>query len=193
MICKNCSKENPDNVNFCNACGANLNGESADAQGVAQTANPNYTNEFEQEQKCLDMMVRMTKYQSVAYKISAIVLTVITAIYCLVYIGMGLAAAFSGDNGAAFVGVVFFMVVLFVLISMIPVLIFNYVMANKTASYYKNAYQDCTLSVNHLGNVGSIVIAGIFNSIALVFEIIGFVQVKTNKDVIERIKMRQGV
>lgn len=184
-ICRACSRENPDNVNFCSGCGARIDGASAETQNNAY--------DFEQEQKCLDTIVRMTKYQSVAYRISAIVLTVFAAIYNLIFFGIGLTFIFIGETELVALSLVYFMIVLFYTIAMLPILIFNFVMANKTASYYKNAYQDCTLAVNHLGHVGSIVIAALFNTIALVFEIIGFVEVKTNKDVIERIKMRQGV
>ncbi len=91
---------------------------------------------------------------------------------------------FTEDEAAAFagVGVIFFGGFYFGLGGgLLAVGIVNLVMASKIGKYRLNP----ELTVKHAGSVGSIVVAALFNEIALIFVIINFVFAKRNRAVLE--------
>ena len=65
--------------------------------------------------------------------------------------------------------------------SLLAIAIVNLVMASKVS---KSRYSE-VLTAKHAGSVGSIVVAALFNEIALIFVIINFVQAKKNRAVLE--------
>ncbi|MBR3988149.1 MAG: hypothetical protein IKK10_02475 [Clostridia bacterium] len=64
---------------------------------------------------------------------------------------------------------------------LLAVAIVNLVMASKVGKY---RYSE-VLTVKHAGSVGSIVVAALFNEIALIFVIINFVYAKRNRAILE--------
>ena len=85
-------------------------------------------------------------------------------------------AIFAGAS-VVFMGV-FYSIYGFVYLA---VAIVNLVLASKIKKYSLNA----DLTVKHAGSVGSIVVAALFNQIALIFVIINFVIAKKNRAVLE--------
>ncbi len=66
-------------------------------------------------------------------------------------------------------------------IGILAIGIVNLVMASKVGKYRQNT----ELTVKHAGSVSSIVVAALFNEIALIFVIINFVLAKRNRAVLE--------
>ncbi|MDO4419275.1 MAG: hypothetical protein Q4B92_02830 [Ruminococcus sp.] len=66
-------------------------------------------------------------------------------------------------------------------IILLAVAIVNLVMASKVGKYRLNP----ELTAKHAGSVGSIVVAALFNEIALIFVIINFVYAKRNRAILE--------
>lgn len=95
---------------------------------------------------------------------------------------------FVGAIGLAY-GIVY---VIMGLLMFLPITIVNFVMASKVGKYRAKLYTDCTDGYNHATSVGSIVIAALFNEIALVFVIINFVLTKNKKAEFDRIKATQA-
>ena len=72
----------------------------------------------------------------------------------------------------------------------LPAIIINLSMKKKLETYRTKLYTDCKDGIGHF-SVGSIVFCAFFNGVALVFNIVYFIQAKNNAAVIERIKARQ--
>ena len=73
----------------------------------------------------------------------------------------------------------------------LPVAIVNLKMVSRAEHYMNIVYTDAAAVEERAGNVGMIVLAAFFNSIALVFIIINFVRSKTEKDVLKSAQRRQ--
>lgn len=179
---KNCSKCNEPLVEgskFCNACGAPADTVKTEAELIAE------------EQAVLNRIGRVLKYERLAWKISGI-FSIIAAAYFLMgaflipICGMD---AYSPATAHEFVAIT--VLFLFCVLCILPIIIVNFTMTKKLGKYRAKLFTDCNDGISHCG-VGSIILAALFNEVALVFAIINFVQVKSNAAVIERIKTRQA-
>ncbi len=67
---------------------------------------------------------------------------------------------------------------------LLPAAIINLVMANKITGYLNALETDPNPAVERCGAVWLIVLSALFNNIALIFVIMNFIHVKTNKDLL---------
>lgn len=208
--CTKCGYELVDEARFCNACGAVVE-EAAKAEAVSENpyenAQPVYevqpahvcTNEPKtdeelraEEQALLDKFSLGLKHERLAWKISGVVWTVMSAFFLgfglLFGILMTIASVAEGGEFVAFIPMsvsYFFMGLMY-----LPIAIINLSMKKKLEGYRAKLYTDCKDGIGHF-SVGSIVFCAFFNGVALVFNIVYFIQAKNNAAVIERIKARQ--
>lgn len=73
----------------------------------------------------------------------------------------------------------------------IPLSVISFKMIGKVDYYMKTLYTDCAPVVKRCSSVGMIVFGAIFNTIAMIFIIINFVNVTSNKKVLQDIKHNQ--
>ena len=169
MICNFCQREVNEGSAFCTHCGAPMNSDVAIAK----------------EKECLDNFYRFFKYERLAWKIPGIVMAVICAVIGflgLVFFIAGVSEPFF----AAFGGMMLFYLALF-----LPIAIVNSKTVSKAEYYMDTLYNDVAPMRKRAESVGMIVLAALFNEIALIFIIINFVRAKTSKEILNRIELRQ--
>lgn len=99
----------------------------------------------------------------------------------------------DGEDVVGVIGIAYGTAYMFAaLIGILPVSIVSLVMASKVKKYRNKLYTDCTDGYNHATSVGSIVIAALFNEVALVFVIINFILTKTKRAEFDSIKAAQA-
>ena len=182
MFCSKCSAQIPDNSKFCGVCGAPVQttyGQTSYTPPVAKE----YT--LAEEKESLDNFARFFKYERLAWKIEGIVMLVISCLFA----GLGFIffMAAIAEEFFAGVGTIYMLYGLLFL----PVAIVNLKMVSRAEHYMNIVYTDAAAVEERAGNVGMIVLAAFFNSIALVFIIINFVRSKTEKDVLKSAQRRQ--
>ena len=182
MFCSKCSAQIPDNSKFCGVCGAPVQttyGQTSYTPPVAKE----YT--LAEEKESLDNFARFFKYERLAWKIEGIVMLVISCLFA----GLGFIffMATIAEEFFAGVGTIYMLYGLLFL----PVAIVNLKMVSRAEHYMNIVYTDAAAVEERAGNVGMIVLAAFFNSIALVFIIINFVRSKTEKDVLKSAQRRQ--
>lgn len=209
--CTKCGYKLTDEARFCNACGAEV-AETIKAEAVSEnpyvsnaqpvyeakpapacTEAPKSDDELRaEEQALLDKFSLGLKHERLAWKISGIVWTVMSAFFivfgCFFALIVGIAAASAESELFALLPAVMMYSVMGLMY--LPVAIINLSMKNKLESYRAKLYTDCKDGIGHF-SVGSIVFCAFFNGIALIFNIVYFIQAKNNAAVIERIKARQ--
>ena len=182
MFCSKCSAQIPDNSKFCGVCGAPVQttyGQTSYTPPVAKE----YT--LAEEKESLDNFARFFKYERLAWKIEGIVMLVISCLFAglgFIFFMATIAEEFFAGVGAIYMlyGLLF-----------LPVAIVNLKMVSRAEHYMNIVYTDAAAVEERAGNVGMIVLAAFFNSIALVFIIINFVRSKTEKDVLKSAQRRQ--
>lgn len=209
--CTKCGYKLAQEARFCNACGAPV--EVTQAQPTTpenpyagtqpvykvQPA-PTFANEPKteeqlraEEQAVLDKYSLGLKHERLAWKISGIFFLIGSIFFIVLGLIFGIAAIgaydLDSEDFAAFISVFATYMLIGVLIYL-PIAIINLIMKNKLENYRNKLYTDCKDGIGHF-SVGSIVFAAFFNTIALVFIIIYFIQTKTDKSVIDRIKANQ--
>ena len=182
MFCSKCSAQIPDNSKFCGVCGAPVQttyGQTSYTPPVAKE----YT--LAEEKESLDNFARFFKYERLAWKIEGIVMLVISCLFAglgFIFFMATIAEEFFAGVGAIYMlyGLLF-----------LPVAIVNLKMVSRAEHYMNIVYTDAAAVEERAGNVGMIVLAAFFKSIALVFIIIYFVRSKTEKDVLKSAQRRQ--
>ncbi len=212
--CTKCGRQLVEEARFCNACGAPVDAnvtqpESSEnpyaskatytapqytAQPAVQVNKPKTDDELRaEEQALLDKFSLGLKHERLAWKISGIFFLIGSIFFIVIGLIFGIAAIGAYDMAAdeyALFAYIFFTYTLVGVFVYLPITITNLCMKKKLESYRDKLYTDCKDGVNHY-SVGSIVFAAFFNTIAMVFIIVYFVQAKNNSQVIERIKSRQ--
>lgn len=207
--CTKCGHELIDEARFCNACGApamvsaqTVNSENpyASAQPAyeAKPAPVTYTEKpkteeelLAEEQALLDKFSLGLKHERLCWKVSGIVFTVMSAFFVFFGLIFGIATAGTINySEGAYAFLSFCITYSMMGLMYLPIAIINMIMKKKIEDYRAKLYTDCRDGIGHY-SVGSIVFAAFFNTIALVFIIIYFIQAKNNSAVIERIKARQ--
>ena len=186
--CTKCGYQLTDGSRFCNACGTAVCNEAVvNAQPL-----PSDENLRAEEQALLDKFSLGLKHERLAWKIVGIVFLISTILIavCALIIGICAIAVDDYSGETAFIFSTFANTYFIMALTYLPIVIINFAMKKKVESYREKLYTDCRDGFGHY-SVGSIVFSGFFNSIAMIFIIIYFVQAKQNADVIERIKARQ--
>ena len=178
MYCSNCNSQIPDNSRFCPFCGV-----APDPQG-----------DLREEQEFLDTTHRLLRWERRAWNILGTYLFIggiMIVALCSILGFMGLILAVEGDNTGADT------IALSAIYGLAGILYIGWgalhkIAAGKINQYIDNLYNDFKPTEDRCGSIGMIVFAYFFNSIALVFFIINFVRMKTNKSIIQRILSRQA-
>ena len=190
MFCSKCSAQIPDNSKFCGVCGAPVPQAYAEYSYTPPVNEPvtakakEYT--LAEEKECLDNFARLFKYERLAWKIYGIVMLVISCVFG----GFGflaIAAGAAADEFLAGLGAAYLLYGLMFL----PVAIVSLKMIGRAEHYMNIVYTDAAAVEERAGSIGMIVLAAIFNNIALIFIIINFVRSKTEKDVLKSAQRRQ--
>ena len=212
--CTKCGYQLIDEARFCNACGApaepqtqkasfeseNPYASEANTYSAPQYTASQYTNEPKseeelraEEQALLDKFSIGLKHERMAWKFTGIFYLVGTIFFTVFGLIFGIAAigasGLLGEELAAF-ATIFSMYIFMGIGIYLPVTIINFSMKNKLEKYREKLYTDCRDGIGHF-SVGSIVFCAFFNGVALVFNIVYFIQAKRNSAVIERIKAQQ--
>lgn len=143
----------------------------------AETANTGFgasesTTRAEQ-QACLDSLYARLKNERLCWKIFG-------------FVWIGYAVMFTLLAVASEM-----VLILYPLFLYLPCAIVSFIMAKKVNGYINTLYTDCSSAVERCGSVGTIVLGALFNTVAMIFIIINFVNVKSNKQTFEDIKRNQ--
>lgn len=126
----------------------------------------------EAQQALLDNIYLRLKHERLCWKIFG-------------FVWLGYAALFT------IIGFFAPVVFLYVALMYVPLGIINFKMIGKVDYYMNTLYTDCEPVVKRCSSVGMIVFGAIFNTIAMIFIIINFVNVKSNADTLREIKHNQ--
>ena len=171
--CLHCGKALTDDARFCVACGAGIDNDP-----------------LAEEKEFLQQTQRFLKYERIAAKI----LGIFFLIFSLLFIGISLlflilSPQMHYENGQIGMAIAFGMYFVYGLL-FLPVAIVNLVMVKKTTKYRADICTDPRPALARCGSVGTIVLAAFFNEVALIFVIINFVRMKSNRALVERIAAR---
>ena len=181
MYCPRCGNELNDGSNFCRYCGA--------------TIEQNY--EAKQEQEFMDTTHRLLRWERKAWSISSKVFIIFGIIAAALFGILAMISATGAASGyeraffALYSGLMFLYAIIFGVVY-IGIGIIYRVASNKIPRYLDSMYNDFKPTVDRCGSIGMIVFTYFFNNIALIFFIINFVRMKTNKALIQRILNRQA-
>lgn len=177
MYCHKCGNELNKDSNFCQYCGA------ATEQ----------VNDTQEEQEFLDTTHRLLRWERRAWNILGTFLFIggiVIVALCSLLGFMGLVLAVEGDDTGA--GTIALSAIYgFIGVFYIGWGVLHKIAAGKINRYLDSLYYDFKPTEDRCGSIGMIVFSYFFNSIALVFFVINFVRMKTNKRTIQRILSRQ--
>ncbi len=209
--CTKCGCHLVDEARFCNACGKPVEvmsarpvasenpyaseKVSASAQYIAQSESSETKTEEDlraEEQALLDRFSIGLKHERMAWKFVGIFYLIGAVFFIAAGLFLGIATLAVGNVHLEEYGIFFagFFMYVFMGLMYLPVAIINLVMKNKLEMYRAKLYTDCQDGIGHF-SVGSIIFCAFFNGVALVFNIVYFIQAKNNAAVIERIKLNQ--
>ncbi len=126
----------------------------------------------EAQQALLDNIYLRLKHERLCWKIFG-------------FVWLGYAALFT------IIGFFAPVVFLYVALMYVPLGIINFKMIGKVDYYMNTLYTDCEPVVKRCSSVGMIVFGALFNTVAMIFIIINFVNVKSNADTLREIKYNQ--
>lgn len=180
-FCANCGSKIPEGGMFCVECGTPV-------AAVAPVA-PVASNAAE-EQEFLDVTHRLLRWEQKAWKIAGIVFTIVGAAFAAIFSLVALIGVMLGEDGEFFTMFFFLYAILYGGIFLALGFI-NTKAAGKIPAYLSRMYTDFKFAEDRCGSVGMMVFTIFFNEVALVFFIINFVRMKSNKPLIERIVAKQ--
>ena len=165
-FCRRCGREIADSALTCSYCGT--------PTGVtAQVYQSKPQDDF------LSVLQHRLNNERKCWKIGAFVFLGCAILYFILGILGGAAFSLTGDESATVIGAAYATVFCIVsLLCFVPLCIVNFVMAKKAAYYRDCVYSNTNEAVQRCASVGTIVLAGLFNEIALIFVIINFVNCK---------------
>lgn len=144
----------------------------------AVAVNPEYTantapsSTREEQQKCLDEIYARLKNERLCWKI-----------FGFVWIGYAVLFTLLAFAEAYFI--------IYPFIMYAPLAVISFIMVGKVDRYMNTLYTDCGPVVERCSSVGMIVFGALFNTVAMIFIIINFINVKSNKQTLEDIKRNQ--
>lgn len=166
--CTKCGMALTDEALFCSSCGSAT--ENTEAE----------------KRECIENFRKFLKWERFGWKLFGIIFLVVSLIVLTCAIVIIVAGGMTGYSYRVDMGIIGGMY-LFMGLLYLPIAIVNLVMAKKAGEYRENLDHDPKSVIDRCGSVGLIVLAAFFNSLALVFIIINFVRVKTNKHIIEKL------
>ena len=156
---------------------------------------PNFDKDVQDEKKFLEDTHKFLRWErtalSIAGKVHLIMGIAFAALFAIIAIGIGTAAGM--DEGAIASAAIFFMNALLYGSMFIGLGIVNLKAADKIPQYTDTMYKDFRAAHKRCTSIGMIVFNYFFNTIALVFFVINFARLKSNRAMCDRIMTRQGV
>ncbi|MGN0452447.1 MAG: hypothetical protein ACI4GZ_01445 [Ruminococcus sp.] len=139
------------------------------------------------QQKCLNSLNLHLKHERLCWRISSFVFLAFTAMFVGIGMLMILAGIVSGEFAPAVMGIWY----IIVSTVYIPITVVGFIMVKKVDGYRSKLYTDAGPAIERSSSVGMIVFGAIFNTIAMVFIILAFVLVKSNRETFDEIKRNQ--
>ena len=203
--CSYCGQPLQPGSAFCHHCGAAL---KAVVPGVEEPvvivppvveepihegAAPNTdTKAIAEEKEFLEQTHRLLRWERKAWSITGKVMLIMGIVFAALFFLLGVVYLALGEELIVF-SAVFFVYALVFGVMIIAIRIVNLKAAGKIPQYTDTLYKDFRAANQRCNSIGMIVLCYFFNTIALVFFVINFVRMKTNKPMIDRILTRQGV
>ena len=144
-----------------------------------------------EEKAFLEQTHRLLRWERKAWSIAGKVYLIMGIIGTALFFLFGVIILAVGNDIAPVGGVFIYCAFIFAMI--IAIGIINIIAAGKIPQYTNTLYKDFRAAHKRCNSIGMIVFGYFFNTIALVFYLINFVRMKSNKAMAERILTRQGV
>lgn len=185
MFCTNCGKE-INSGSFCPNCGTPVQGTTTTATVVSVQSNTDI------EQAFLDTTYKMLRWERNLWKIEGIIFTICGALFAFIFLVMGMVGfRDDGMHSDIVVGAIFFVYAIVYGGLFLGIGIVNLVTASKAGPHLLNMHKNFAPTANRLESIGRIVYTAFFNNYALIFYIINFVRMKSNKATVESIIAKQ--
>ncbi len=140
-------------------------------------------------QRVIDNFYLRLKWELKAWSIASKVFTILGSVLMFITAVMFVMSFVGGEDT---IGMLFFAMYYGFFASMIlGIGIINVIMKGKVQKYMDGLYYDCGPAVVRGESIGMIIFEYFFNNIALVFFVINFIHIKTNKAVFDEIRHLQ--
>ncbi len=164
-VCTHCNSQIEDNASFCPYCG-----QRSDTMPVEDSA----------QSKALYTFRRNLRHERKCWSIFGGVWLG----FCIFFFAFGLLYLVLGIGMEEPVLAAFFPVFSLYGLIFLPMAIINLVMSKKITGYLNQLETDPAPAVERCGGIWLIVMGALFNNIALIFIILNFIHVKTNKELL---------
>lgn len=203
-FCQKCGRGLPLDAEYCSNCGTKAESSEANTQYKTYEeprqeytytqAPPNppyesYDDGAARRQKTLDNFYLRLKWELKAWSIASKVLIIFGAILMAFTMIFFIAGVAGGSDTVALIP--FSMYYGFLASTVLGIGVVNSVMKGKVQKYMEGLYYDCGPAVVRGESIGMIVFNYFFNTIALVFFLINFIQIKMHKEEFEEIRRLQ--
>ena len=163
------------------------------AEEVVPAAPAYNQREVLEEKEFLDQTHRLLRWERKAWNIAGKVGLITGIVFPAIYLISAIVSAFAGDSDSAPLSALFvFYSIIYIAVLLVPGIVCLKA-AGRIPQYTDTLYKNFDAAHKRCGSIGMIVFCYLFNGVALVFYVINFVRMKTNKPIIDRILTRQGV
>jgi len=171
IYCTQCKAELADTAQFCHHCGAAVN-----ALVPTQTIDPAF----------VEQTRRLLRWERKAWRITGTVYIILGIVFAALYSLIAVASMIDTDVELVVMGTVFIVYALIFGSMFIGLGVVNRVAAKKIDFYLNSIDGDFRPTYKRCSAVGMIVLCALFNSIAFIFFVINFANMKARKNEIER-------
>lgn len=182
-------------MSFCSTCGTEITEDAVFCTNCGATVAENDEQNKKEEQDFLDQTYRLMRWEAKAWSITGKVFIIFGIAYAalmfLAGLGSGIAVGSDSVEGGIAMATTMIVESLVFGFTFGGIGIVSLISANRIPNYFDGFYTDFTPALNRCGSVGMIVFTAFFNEIALVFFLINFIRIKSNRRIIDRILARQ--
>ena len=207
IYCTNCGKECADTAKFCSACGTKIARPEPVAPAVVEEpvvtyaepkpASPEFEGDTQAQQGVLDKMYRFLKWRKKACSIFGVYFLVMAAVLLIFGLIFTIVGALSlVGNGGYDTGVFGLSSGIGYIIGgvlYVPIAIVNFAMKSKANRLMNEMYYNVRPAAAYSASIGQIVLCYFFNTISMIFAIIGCVHAKSNAAIIDQIERNQSI
>ena len=211
--CSNCGNPLNAGAAFCHNCGTELKTLVPEAEEtsaiipeteipveaptpvmeVVPTVSAAYNEKDVQEEKeFLEQTHRLLRWERKAWSISGKIALIMGIVFAAFFFLIGVVGAIAGEDAGFAVFILMFWYAIIVGGMLIAVGIVSLINANKIPQYTDTMFKDFRAAHKRCNSIGMIVLCYFFNDVSLVFFLINFVRMKSNKELTKRILNRQG-
>lgn len=162
--------------------------EAPAAEPVVLPANTD--KDIQEEKKFLEDTHKFLRWEKKAWSIAGKVMLIVGIVFAALFFLLGIILA-ATESAAP--GIMMFVYAVIYGVMFIAIGIVNLKAADKIPQYTDTLYKDFRAAYKRCTSIGMIVFNYFFNTIALVFFVINFVRLKSNRAMCDRIMTRQGV